>query len=162
MLNLDMDKNAEKAKRIVLENQYMAVATSDGNNPWSSPLYYSVDEFFNFYFVTSYKSRHSKNLRVNPRIALSIYNSTLPPDKVDGVKIEGTANKVSILEFPKAALFYFRKRFGDPKKRKKSILELSKYSGIGLHRLYKIIPTHVYTLASSHQNADKRVEVFLS
>jgi nitroimidazol reductase NimA-like FMN-containing flavoprotein (pyridoxamine 5'-phosphate oxidase superfamily) len=65
-----------KAKKIIKENMFMDLATSDKNCvPWASPMKYYIDGDYNFYFISSKHSRHMENIMVNPNVSFSIYDS---------------------------------------------------------------------------------------
>ena len=75
-----MDSPEEIAKRILVSDIYMTLATADGSGvPWASPVYYvpSADRT-ELYWVSRAVTRHSRNLAVRPELAIVIFDSTVP------------------------------------------------------------------------------------
>ncbi len=57
-----------------LESTYVAIlATSDNSEPWSTPVYFTYDDKFNFYFMSETKTRHIKEIEKNPNVSLAIF-----------------------------------------------------------------------------------------
>lgn len=58
MTNKDKSYYTKRAKEIINKIKYLTLATvSEDGTPWNSPVSYSVDENFNFYFW--FTQRHS-------------------------------------------------------------------------------------------------------
>lgn len=58
----------------------MTLATADAEGkPWASPVEFACDELLRIYWFSHVDSRHSRNVRANPRVAISIYDSTQAP-----------------------------------------------------------------------------------
>jgi len=79
--------------KVIFESSFMTVATADDRGtPWATPVEFACDEELRFYWTSHVDSRHSRNVRANPRAALSIYDSTQTPGvraEVQGVYAEG-------------------------------------------------------------------------
>ena len=78
-----------------LKSQHtLYLATYDGK-PWTSTVFYAVDNDFNFYFISEPTTRHSKAIEKNKLISCSIADSNqVVTDKKIGVQIEGIASEV--------------------------------------------------------------------
>jgi nitroimidazol reductase NimA-like FMN-containing flavoprotein (pyridoxamine 5'-phosphate oxidase superfamily) len=64
------------ATSIIDSNQYMTLATSDGDGvPWASPVWYAPSGYREFFWVSSPEARHSRNLLVRPELAIVIFDS---------------------------------------------------------------------------------------
>jgi nitroimidazol reductase NimA-like FMN-containing flavoprotein (pyridoxamine 5'-phosphate oxidase superfamily) len=64
------------ATSIVDSNRYMTLATADADGrPWASPVWYAPVEYRDFYWVSSPKATHSRNLMVRPRLSIVIFDS---------------------------------------------------------------------------------------
>jgi hypothetical protein len=84
----------EEAVRLLFSSSFMTVATvDDGGQPWATPVEYACDEDLRFYWSSHVDARHSRNVLVNPRAAISIYDSHQVPGvygHVQGLYAEGT------------------------------------------------------------------------
>ncbi len=156
---MKLEKEAEK---IIKKNIYLSLATSDGSVCWNSPLYYCLDENLNIYFNSDKKAKHSMFIRKNPYVSCSIFNSTLPPEKVNGVQFDGLACEVKLRQLPKAIeTIYKRKESRLFKLRMKKVLDPRTYIKWTNFRIYRIKPLHFYILDPKVIKTDKRVEVAL-
>lgn len=93
------DNYLEWARHIkdCLESTYIAVlATSEENDGvWATPIYFTYDDRFNFYFMSDSKTRHIKDIENHSGVSLAIFmpsNDSLG-FKV-GIQIEGRAEAV--------------------------------------------------------------------
>ena len=65
----------DQAKKIIKENQYMTIASSDENGKsWASPVAYVFYDKFNFYWVSVPESQHQRNMKHNPEITIAIFD----------------------------------------------------------------------------------------
>lgn len=72
-----MEDRIEDATWLIFESSFMTLATADSDCvPWVSPVEFVCDEDLRFYWSSVIDARHSQNVRVNPRAALSIYDHT--------------------------------------------------------------------------------------
>ena len=153
---------SEIARRIIVENTYLSLASCDQNSPWIAPLYFVTDREFNFYFVSEKSSLHAKQLKVNPNVAVAIFNSQEIPEKVNGLQIEAKAYEIGLKELPKSIkLIYSKTQSELLKSRFKSYLDPRSYLALSKFRIYKIIPERFYILDPRVLSTDKRVEVRL-
>ena len=85
------DKHAPRAREIIQRILYVTIASvSSEGKPWNSPVYSSFDSDGNFYWISSPRSQHSRNLERSGNAALVIYDSTVPEGTGEGVYIEAT------------------------------------------------------------------------
>lgn len=102
----------KRAKKIIEQNQYMSIASSDGNGqPWVSPVVYGQDEKFNLYFISLPDSVHSKNIVVNPRVTVAIFDSHQNFGEGVGLQIEGVIEKVPLIKLPLLIKLYFGRKW---------------------------------------------------
>lgn len=90
-----MKSSKDLAVEIVQENQYLALATSIKNIPWSCTVTYAYDANLNLYFMSEPNSKHAKDFQVNKNVSAVIYDSTQEWGKGLGVQFVGTVEKVS-------------------------------------------------------------------
>lgn len=88
-------KDIEKARQIILDNDYMTIATADlDGTPWVSPVFFVFDENLNLIWVSNKDARHSILIRKNPRVAIVIFDSKAQEGTGDAVYIEATAREL--------------------------------------------------------------------
>jgi len=123
-----------RAKELLDSLEYVNVAsvTADGM-PWNTPVYAPWDEQLIFYWGSWQEAEHSKNIRANPNVFLTLYDST---------RLRGT-NNLRCLYFQAKAF-----ELADPGEiaRASSLLygtegapDLSIFSGNSVKRLYKAV-----------------------
>jgi uncharacterized protein YhbP (UPF0306 family) len=91
-----MSENTRLAQTILSHLPYitLATATTDGI-PWNAPVYAAFDETYTFFWVSAKYARHSQNIKANPRIAMVVYDSTVPPGTGTGVFMEARAYELT-------------------------------------------------------------------
>lgn len=131
----------------------MTIATSDENGiPWVAPLFYAVDDSYNFYFISQLSSLHSKHILKNPNVAFAIFDSHQEEGGGNGVQGSG---KVSLLyegELSEAFKWY-----------KTAFIEMKpeSFKGEAPYRFFKLVPEHFY-IQDPEAKVDKRIEVYPS
>jgi nitroimidazol reductase NimA-like FMN-containing flavoprotein (pyridoxamine 5'-phosphate oxidase superfamily) len=64
------------ARAIIDSNRYMTLGTADESGlPWVSPVWYAPAEYREFFWVSSPRTRHSRNLATRPQLAIVIFDS---------------------------------------------------------------------------------------
>lgn len=140
------------AEGIIKNNIYLTLATSNGT-PWAAPLFYCLDDKYNFYFISQMDSIHTKHVLKNPSTAFAIFDSHEPEGKGNGVQASG---KVYLLETEneiKDGLKWYSTTYVD--------CTPQMFIGPNPYRLFKLVPEKFYIL-DPEAEVDKRVEVFLS
>ena len=149
--------NEDQTKKILKENKYMVLATSDKNStPWANPVFYSNDEEYNFYFLSAIDSRHAENIIVNPKISAAIFDSTQKIGSSEGIQIEGSVSIVKRTELEKVIKLYSDKLFPTSKLSGPERYNPSDYDEPSEFRFFKITPKKVYITG-----VDRRAEVSL-
>ncbi len=71
------------------------LATRDGSDAWATPVYFSYDEKFNLYFISPRDTRHMRNIKSHPSVAIAVVTpQSLSGIHQVGVQIEGAASEV--------------------------------------------------------------------
>ncbi|MBI4080446.1 MAG: pyridoxamine 5'-phosphate oxidase family protein [Candidatus Levybacteria bacterium] len=140
------------AKDIIKNNIYLTLATTDGKTPWSSPLFYCIDDSYNFYFISQMDCVHTKNVLVNPKVGFSIFDSHAPEGKGNGVQASGSVNLLKGKNEIVEALRHYHTSFIK--------CEAEDFTGLKPYRLFKLIPEKFFVL-DSEADVDKRVKVKL-
>ena len=86
---------------LIFDASFLSLATSDPDGvPWCSPLEYVCDADLRLYWVSKIDTRHSENVRSNPRAAIAIYDSGQTPGAgmVDGLYADGTVDELDPTE----------------------------------------------------------------
>ncbi|MDD3647630.1 MAG: hypothetical protein PHS44_03985 [Candidatus Dojkabacteria bacterium] len=153
--------NLKIAKKIIKDNIYLTLSTSDNTTNWSAPIFFAkTKDFDTFYFVSDKKAIHSKHISINPYVSGSIFNSQEIPEKVNGVQFDGLAYEVGLKELPKAIKCIYSTKEADLlKERFKDYLNPKSYKIFTNFRIYKIKTLHFYILDPHVTLEDRRVEV---
>jgi len=98
----------ETIEAYLAEHHAMTLATCSGDVPWATSVFYAHAGFV-LYFVSSSTSRHARNIAENPQVAAAINQDYDDWRVIRGVQLEGRAERVGPLEFPKVFALYCRK-----------------------------------------------------
>ena len=94
---MDVDQELEALARAIIDaNLYMTLATADeSGRPWASPVYFAVEDYREFIWVSRPESTHSRNLAVRPELAIAIFDSRVPINTGQGVYVSGVAEELT-------------------------------------------------------------------
>lgn len=152
----------EMAREIIKDNKFLSLATVDNDgNLWSTPLSYSYDENYNFYFTSELDSQHIINIIDNPNVSFTIFDSTRRVSDVDGLQIRGIVGEVDKENLEKVVKNYYQFVFKDPKEREEweapytYFLENNK----PVYRFFQIMPTEIYKRDTEYLDGDRRVKI---
>jgi uncharacterized protein YhbP (UPF0306 family) len=85
---MEPDAFAAAARRLFDEVAVMTLATCVDAAPWATDVYFASDGF-DLVFLSSPRSRHSRNLAVNPACAATIHPPATSWREIRGLQIEG-------------------------------------------------------------------------
>lgn len=79
-----------------LESTPIAVlSTSDKSGVWATPIYFTYDDKFNFYLLSEASTRHVRDVKANPKVALAIVMPANISEGLEvGIQIAGIASVV--------------------------------------------------------------------
>jgi nitroimidazol reductase NimA-like FMN-containing flavoprotein (pyridoxamine 5'-phosphate oxidase superfamily) len=84
------------ARAIIDENLYMTLGTADETGrPWASPVYFAVEDYREFIWVSRPETRHSRNLAVRPELGIVIFDSRMPINTGQGVYMSAVAEELT-------------------------------------------------------------------
>jgi uncharacterized protein YhbP (UPF0306 family) len=83
----------------------MTLATTGDDGPWAAAVFYASADFA-LYFVSSPEARHSRNLALRPRVAVTVQEDYRDWTAIKGLQIEGTARVITGPEQSAAASTY--------------------------------------------------------
>ncbi|QBD81009.1 pyridoxamine 5'-phosphate oxidase family protein [Ktedonosporobacter rubrisoli] len=152
-----MSENSGLVRAILSQLPYitLATATKDGL-PWNVPVYAACDEAFNFFWVSAKYARHSQNIRANQRVAIVVYDSTVPSGTGKGVYIEARAYELADEQECSHALACLQKRgWEDPP-------SVDMVLGATLRGAYKAVPENMWINTEDEHGLDGRVQVDMS
>jgi nitroimidazol reductase NimA-like FMN-containing flavoprotein (pyridoxamine 5'-phosphate oxidase superfamily) len=144
---------AEQARTLIDALAYMTLATAGADGrPWASPVWFAHRDHREFVWISRPGTRHSRNLAANPRLAISIYDSTVVPDDAAAVYVEAEGAEVTDAGERAALLEVFTRRsvaqglgpFGE-----------ADVTGAAPHRLYRARALATFILGPR----DQRIEV---
>ncbi len=147
------------AKEILEKVAYMNIAsiTPEGE-PWNTPVYVSLDKDLNFFWVSWYKNQHSINIRNNPNVFVTLYDSTVPAGTGVGVYMKGKAFEITNLI---EAIHALKTHYGREKRKARDVMEFMKKFP---RRAYKFVPDKAWINVDGEVRGnfvDKRVEIDL-
>jgi hypothetical protein len=106
------------ARRVIDVNQYMTLGTlDDDGRPRLSPVYYTAARYADFYWVSSPRARHSRNVAERAEVEIVIFDSTATVGQGEAVYLSATARGVGDQELETVCAEAFRttagaRRFG--------------------------------------------------
>ena len=102
---------AALARAIIDDNLYMTtLGTADeAGRPWASPVYYAVEDYRDFIWVSRPESKHSLNLAVRPELGIVIFDSKVPINTGQGVYMSATAEELTGPEADRAIATFSRR-----------------------------------------------------
>src|SRR4051794_7065946 len=82
----------ETVPRLLDQLRYLVLGTVDqAGVPWTTPVFFAADGVHRMLWVSSPDSRHSRNIAANPKVAITVFDSTVPVGKAEAVYFEATA-----------------------------------------------------------------------
>ena len=73
-----MNKDIKKEFSKYLKSQRLMTLATCADKPWVATVYFAVDNDLNFYFVSSPKSKHCKDIEKNSKVAVNVADSHTP------------------------------------------------------------------------------------
>lgn len=97
----------EKIKLILASTRYATISTvGEDGQPWAAPVWYVSDDRLNIYWWSPTESQHSKNISANPKVYITIFDSTIPEGEGLGLYIRGHASTVDENELDEIISLY--------------------------------------------------------
>lgn len=150
------------AGEIIKSNRFLSLATSNKEgNVWCTPLSYCFDEDCNFYFTTTLDSKHIENIRDNPYVAFSIFDSTRRVSDIDGLQVAGIVGEVERGKLPEVVDKYYKYVFPDSNERAEwaAPCEYFTQNEYPIYRFFQIMPINVQKRDTENLDVDRTVEI---
>lgn len=81
---------------VLADNLYLVLGTADAaGNPWVSPVFFAARDEHLLFWVSSPDSRHSRNIDVQPIVAITVFDSRAAIGSGDAVYLRATAGALS-------------------------------------------------------------------
>ena len=91
----------ETAARLLAKNRYVVLATvDDAGSPWASPVWFAHRGLTTVVWVSSPDARHSRALAADPRLAVTVFDSSVVPGHGTALYGRGTARMCTDTDLP--------------------------------------------------------------
>ena len=96
----------EKVEKLLQTIHYATISSVDsGGQPWAAPVWYVLDDN-HVYWWSPIEARHSKNIANNPKIYITIFDSTAPEGEGFGLYMRAEAGVLTDDELDSAIDLY--------------------------------------------------------
>jgi nitroimidazol reductase NimA-like FMN-containing flavoprotein (pyridoxamine 5'-phosphate oxidase superfamily) len=109
----DQERLAAQAREVIDTNPYLVLGTVDSDGlPRVTPVFFGVDEYRDFYWVSSPEAVHSLNVAERPAVRAVVFDSTVRVGHARAVYLTGRARPVPDVELPERCRVAFRELAG--------------------------------------------------
>lgn len=131
----------EKARQIIAHQTFMVIATTQGNQPWNTPVYFAYDEKFHLFWHSSPTTQHAENIRLNEHVFIVIYDLKT----LEGVYLLGKAKELQNREEISYGIdVLFSRAYQNDLQKKQEIGKIEDFLGDAKLRMYQFIPEKVW------------------
>jgi hypothetical protein len=128
---------AARALELLSGPPYFNVATEAGGQPWNSPVWAARDSDLNLYWSSWVKAVHSENIARNPRVFLTLFDSTRKRGTNNMRCLYLRCTAVEVQEVAEAEMAFALLYPGEP-------LALADFLGTGQKRIYRATPLQAW------------------
>ena len=97
-------------RSIVDASLYMVLGTADADGrPWASPVYFAVDDYTEFFWVSSPEVTHSRNLAARPELSIVVFDSGAPIGTGQAVYMSAVAEQLAGAEMERGIAIFSRR-----------------------------------------------------
>jgi len=154
--------DAATVREVFRRNMFCVIATaSPAGDPWLSPVFFNYSPEYTLVWESALEALHSQNIRVNPRIAIFIKDTTTQAPGID-VYMEAIAQEVPAGRLSEALYTWETGPHGHSDRSRR---ELKDYDASKPLRLYEANIQHLYVLSETEvagYRVDARVEIDLA
>jgi hypothetical protein len=87
---------ADIARSIIDSILYMVLGTVDETGrPWVSPVYFSSEQYKEFYWMSSPDASHSRNIALRPQVSMVVFDSRIPVGTGQAVYMSAVAEELT-------------------------------------------------------------------
>ena len=138
-------------KQYIEEKEIMQLATVSDGNPWICTVNYVFDEDLSLYWMSLRSTRHSKELKIDPRTAVAIL---VESKEKKCIHLEGSSYEV-----PKENLEFANKLYADRYGNKPKRLEEAKSGDEKLRAYYVFNPKRIVLFDENSDNERQELEI---
>lgn len=103
-----------KLKECLDSTTVAVLATRERDGVWATPVYFSYDDEFNFYFISPKGTRHMNNIKSNSNVALAVFTPlSVSGIHQIGVQVKGVTSIVPDSEIEKVYAIRAKRLSGD-------------------------------------------------
>jgi len=154
--------DAAAVREVFRRNSFCEIATaSPAGDPWLSPVFFNYSPDLTLVWESAHEALHSQNIRVNPRVAIFIKDTTTEAPGTD-LYIEAIAQEVPAQHLAGALDTWQNGPHGHSDRPQR---EVSDYAPSRPMRLYEARIQHLYVLSETvveGYRVDARVEIDLA
>ena len=100
---------ADVVRSVIDANRYMVLGTADETgHPWVTPVWFASEDYRSFHWVSSPDAKHSRNLAAEPRVAIAIFDSSVPVGGAQAVYVKGVAEELTGAELERGVEVFDR------------------------------------------------------
>lgn len=145
---------AEFALQYLTDGWLAQLATVRNDQPWVCTVYFVVDDELNMYWLSYPTRRHSQDIAVNSRVAMTV---VVKPDvPVIGVQAEGEAQEITDAATAARVMKLYVQKYGVGR----DFLKRFKL-GTHRHRLYQCAPSRIVLFDEMNYGPDNAQELKL-
>ena len=89
------DETRQTIRQLLEGHNTLTLATTDGESPWATAVFFASDAELNLYFVSDRRTRHGCNLAANGQAAGAVSSACAAWNEIRGLQLEG---QVTVLE----------------------------------------------------------------
>jgi hypothetical protein len=142
------------AHELVDGNAYLTLATADaGGVPWASPVWFAARGLELFVWASKPGARHSRNIALNSRVALVIFDSSRRPGEGSALYVSAAAELVAEADFAETLEVYNARST----ERGLEVWSRAQLAEPARHRLYRAVAREAFVL----DDHDERVPIGL-
>lgn len=97
---------AATARQLLATNRYAVLGTVDGDEPWVNPVWFAHRGIDTLAWVSRPDSRHSRAIAAVPRVAVTVFDSTVVPGHGTAFYGRGAAGECPEDELPEMLALY--------------------------------------------------------
>jgi hypothetical protein len=151
--------DAATVREVFRRNMFCVIATaSPTGDPWLSPVFFNYSPEYRLVWESAHEALHSQSIRINPRIAIFIKDTTTKAPGTD-VYMEAIAQEVPAERLSQALSTWETGPHGHSDR---SPRELKDYDASKPLRLYEAQIQHLFVLSETEvagYRVDARVEI---
>ncbi len=154
----------KEIKSFIQDTKYFCLGTSDTEgNVWTAPMTYVADDNLNIYFHSALDSVHIENIKENPAVSFSIYDSNQMLSEIDGLQGKGIIGQIDNREIDEVYRKFFIKHIPNDEIRAQFAPPIASFSGDDFpqKRFFKMKINELYKKNIEIYNVARRQKVEL-